>query len=216
MSSLFGGPLNTGASQAGGSSLLGASTTTSRPTQSTLFGTAATQSQPTSTLFGALGSSQAQQQPAAQATTGASNTLFGRIGSSTTQPQQSTTAGSLFGSLGASTAQPQQTTAGGLFGTTTTAANQNTPAPGASTVQAAQSQGPLAQSTAASTSQSAYFDNLLERGKKRNRRENGSAQFGELPSLQLGLGDIARKVQKLSQGGPPLAQQARDSRVYVL
>ncbi|KAF2097025.1 NIC-domain-containing protein [Rhizodiscina lignyota] len=54
--------------------------------------------------------------------------------------------------------------------------------------------------------QSAYFDHLLERGKKRNNEKNGTSQLGELPSLQLGLGDIARKVRNLGTGGPSAAQ----------
>jgi nuclear pore complex protein Nup93 len=71
-----------------------------------------------------------------------------------------------------------------------------------------QQQGPsLSQANA--TSRSAHFDNLLERGRKRYAGENGGSNFDELPSLQLGLGDIARKVRNLGAGGPS-ADQVRD------
>ncbi|KAF2457741.1 Nup93/Nic96-domain-containing protein [Lineolata rhizophorae] len=69
--------------------------------------------------------------------------------------------------------------------------------------------------------QAAYFDHLLERGKKRNNLENGGTQFGELPALQLGLADIARKVRNLGSGGPS-AEEAKkgktegDSRAHYI
>jgi nuclear pore complex protein Nup93 len=71
-----------------------------------------------------------------------------------------------------------------------------------------QQDGPLSQSNAGTT-RSAHFDHLLERGRKRNAGENGGGNFDELPSLQLGLGDIARKVRNLGAGGPS-ADQVRD------
>ena len=48
--------------------------------------------------------------------------------------------------------------------------------------------------------QPAYFNHLLERGKKRINQDRDAQQLGELPSLQLGLGDIARKVRDLGGG----------------
>ena len=47
------------------------------------------------------------------------------------------------------------------------------------------------------TSQPCYFDNLLEKGKKRTHDYDGGPGFRDLPSLQLGLGDIARQVRAL-------------------
>ncbi|KAK3049444.1 nuclear pore complex subunit [Extremus antarcticus] len=49
--------------------------------------------------------------------------------------------------------------------------------------------------------QPAYFDALLQRGKKRQTEERVGA-LGDLPQLQLGLQDISRKVRNLGQGGP--------------
>jgi nuclear pore complex protein Nup93 len=72
-----------------------------------------------------------------------------------------------------------------------------------------QQQGASLAQSSAGTGRSAHFDNLLERGRKRNAGENGGSNFDELPSLQLGLGDIARKVRNLGAGGPS-ADQGRD------
>ncbi|GAM88013.1 hypothetical protein ANO11243_060420 [Dothideomycetidae sp. 11243] len=138
------------------------------------------------------------------ATTSAPQTssLFG-FGSSTTG-----TGSNLFGGAGAQntaaqTTQPQQQ--GGLF-----AGQQSTAA-----AQSEQTQRPEGR-------QPAYFDQLLERGRKRNALEtnNNGSTFGELPTLQLGLGDIARKVRNLGQGSPsgPTNQrdQGRDGRSHYL
>jgi len=62
---------------------------------------------------------------------------------------------------------------------------------------------------------SAHFDHLLERGRKRNAGENGLGNFDELPALQLGLGDIARKVRNLGTGGPS-ADLAQDRAASVV
>ncbi|KAL2358657.1 Nup93/Nic96-domain-containing protein [Cryomyces antarcticus] len=179
--------------------------------------TAQPQQQGTSGLFGSSGTTQPQQQ---------SSNLFGNLGTGQSQPEQATS-GSLFGGLGASsqpaaqkpslfgslggTSQPpqqQQTSTGSLFGGSTLVNTQNQ--------QPQQENGQVPQN-GAPASQPAYFDHLLERGKKRQNQENGGDQFSDLPSLQLGLGDIARKVRNLGAGGPT-SQQARgaDSRAHYL
>jgi len=154
-------------------------------------------------LFGgALGAkSAASPAPASSAPTGG---LFG--GANASQPQTQTTGG-LFSGLGGATQQstnpnpssnPPQTGglgASSLFGATATQQPQSQQQQGA----------PLAQANAG-TGRSAHFDHLLERGRKRNAGDNGLANFDELPSLQLGLGDIARKVRNLGAGGPSAAQ----------
>jgi nuclear pore complex protein Nup93 len=221
MSSLFG---NLGASQpAAGASTsapaLGslfskpAGTATGTTTTPSLFGnlggaasnTSTATTQPASggglggSLFGgALGGAK----PAAPAATSTPSLgLFGAA--STSQPPTQTTGGGLFSGFGgqgqqssAPASNTQQTTS--LFGNTATQQQQ----------QPQQQSAPLAQSTAGTT-RSAHFDHLLERGRKRNAGENGIASFDELPSLQLGLGDIARKVRNLGSGGPS-ADQVQD------
>ena len=146
------------------------------------------------TLFGQTNSSQATQpaasgsslfsgfgqpKPAQQISSG----LFGN----TSQPQQQAT--SLFGATTATQPQPQpqqQTTS--LFSNPTPATHQNT-APRFS--QPATQNG---QPTQPSTQQSgAYFDTLLEKSRK---RAHGDTTLDELPSLQLGLGDLRERIKK--------------------
>lgn len=184
-------------------SLFGSTPTTTQTATPSLFPPASTQPMQTAGLFGGTA------QPAKP------GGLFG--GMATAQPQQATAAApSLFGST---TAAPAQTTGlfggGGLkpanttgFGGSLFASAQAAPQPAAAP-QLFTSLGPQAtQSVLASTqnapSQSAYFDQMLERGKKRNILENGG--FGELPSLHLGLADIARKARNLGTGGPSAAE----------
>jgi nuclear pore complex protein Nup93 len=174
-------------------------------------------------LFGGLGggASNAAPGPSQPASTGglggslfggslgakpAATSLFPPLGATAAaQPQAQTQTGG-FSSLFSKPAAPQQATLGnqqqtgglGQAPLFSTAATQQQP----------QQHGPLSQSTAGG-GRSAHFDHLLERGRKRNAGENGGNNFDELPSLQLGLGDIARKVRNLGAGGPS-AEQGRD------
>lgn len=124
---------------------------------------------------------------------------------STSQPQTQTGSFSLFNNPTQSTAanpqSNQQTGSAGQSGLLGFASSQQQP-------QQQQQGASLAQANAG-TGRSAHFDHLLERGRKRNAGENGSSAFDELPSLQLGLGDIARKVRNLGAGGPS-ADQVQD------
>ncbi|KAH6616730.1 Nup93/Nic96-domain-containing protein [Boeremia exigua] len=195
--SLFGSkPATTSAAPSGGlfgglgGATQGAASGTTQPASSGGFG---------GSLFGgALGAKPAASPaPASSAPTGG---LFG--GAMPSQPQAQT--GSLFGGLGGATQQPAATNqtsnqtqtgglgAGSLFG--------------AAPTQQQQQQGAAPAQTNGGTSRTAHFDHLLERGRKRNAGENGLTSFDELPSLQLGLGDIARKVRNLGAGGPSAAQ----------
>jgi nuclear pore complex protein Nup93 len=182
----------------------------------------------TSSLFSGLGgastSAPGTSQPAASGGLGGS--LFGGLGAAkTTAPAASSTPAF---SIGGATPQPQsQSTGFGLFSkpagqqpqqstTTNPLSNtQQTNPLGQSTLfgttsaqQQDQPGGPLSQSNAR-TGRSSHFDHLLERGRKRNAGENGMSSFDELPTLQLGLGDIARKVRNLGAGGPS-ADQGQD------
>ncbi|KAL5115759.1 nuclear pore complex subunit [Pleosporales sp. CAS-2024a] len=220
MSSLFGGlggaqPASSGSSAA--PSLFGNSgtSTTSSGTGPSLFGAAlgATPStaQPASTgSFGGslFGGTLGGAKPAA------STSAFPSLGAtSTAQSQSQPQTGASF-SLFAKPATTQQSTMSGqqqtsglgqpsLFGTA------STQQPPQQQQQQQQQQGAALSQSNAATTRSAHFDNLLERGRKRNAGENGGSNFDELPSLQLGLGDIARKVRNLGAGGPS-AEQARD------
>ena len=190
-------------------------------------------SQATSNLFGTTSSSQPQQGP-----------LFGTLGNTTTttpQPQQ----GGIFGSLGGTTVTSSQTQPGGIFGSlggttatssqppypvgslggSTTAASHSHQQPGLSfgttgantnQTQNRQTSGQPAQSNG-NTLHSAYFNSLLEKNRKRDRAaaENDSG-FGDVPSLQLGLGDIAKRVRELGGTGAQNLGRGADSKAHYL
>jgi len=214
--SLFGSLGATSSAQTG-STLFGSSSTSQPQQQSSIFGSAlkppASQASTSGGLF-SIPSATSQAQSA-------SGSLFGSLGTTTSQPQQSST---LFGSLG--TSNPQPSTSGSLFGNLGASTSQPAGQTGSSSLfpkaqgpdvsGQKQTQAQNVQSTFAPAvrSQTAYFDQMLERGKKRNNQENRN--LGDLPSLQLGLGDIARKVRNLGTGGPS-ADQAKpnDTRAYV-
>lgn len=63
------------------------------------------------------------------------------------------------------------------------------------------------------TTQPAFFNSLLERGKKRPLSAVGqNSSFEELPSLQLGLDDIRRKARELGSGGPKDSQHGLNTK----
>lgn len=135
-------------------------------------------------------------QPSATGGLFASSKPAGSLFNTTTQPAQK---GSLFGT---STQPPSQPLGGSLLGQT----QQNV----------GQSQAGSTSQKPGSTLQAAYFDQILERGRKRNNQDNANG-IGDLPTLQLGLGDIARKVRNLGQGGPSSAGgKQNDSRAHYL
>ena len=143
----------------------------------------------------------------AKSTATATPSLFAGAGS-TSQPPAQTGGFSLFSNqqTAQSTTNNVQQTSGlgqsSLFGTASTQQQQQP--------QQQQQQGAASLSQAnGGPSRSSHFDHLLERGRKRNAGENGTSNFDELPSLQLGLGDIARKVRNLGNGGPS-ADQVQD------
>ncbi|KAH8732252.1 Nup93/Nic96-domain-containing protein [Phaeosphaeriaceae sp. PMI808] len=216
MSSLFG---NLGASTSGA------------PAAKPLFGAApSTSTGATPSLFGNLGGTTAPAgTPQPAGTGGLGGSLFGgtlgaakpattsafpSLGAPAAPQAQAQTGGfsSLFTKPAATQqsnmANPQQTTGLGqssLFGAAPT---QQQSQPQQQQQQQQQQGAPVSQSNVG-TSRSVAFDQLLERGRKRIAGENGGSNFDELPSLQLGLGDIARKVRNLGAGGPS-ADQARD------
>ncbi|KAJ5806962.1 hypothetical protein N7474_010554 [Penicillium riverlandense] len=128
------------------------------------------------------------------------------FGPSQTQ-QQPTQTSSLFG--GQSQAQQQPAQPSSLFGGQSQAQQQ----PAQSSI-LGQSQQPATDGQAqgrASTqaTQPAFFNSLLERGKKRPLSATGqNGNFDEIPSLQLGLDDIRRKARELGTAGQKDTQQA--------
>lgn len=220
-------------------SLSGATPASSGTSSGGLFGSAGGAASGTTgttpSLFGNLGGGSNAQSTTAQPASsgGLGGGLFG--GALGGAKPAATTTPSLFGGA-ASTSQPQPQTQSSGFSLFSKPAAQSTtanPLSGAqqttglggsslfapaSTAQPQQQQQQQQQSQQPTTSlsqtnagagRSAHFDHLLERGRKRNAGENGNSNFDELPALQLGLGDIARKVRNLGAGGPS-AEQGRD------
>ncbi|CAI7583818.1 unnamed protein product [Penicillium pancosmium] len=171
----------------------------------------------------------------------ASNTssLFGGGGlGSTTTPQQSSLFGSntgtsAFGSAAPSSGAAQGAQTSSLFGQTQT--QQQQPAQTSSLFGQTQSQQQPAQSSilgqtqqstntaqaqggaSAQATQPAFFNSLLERGKKRplsSTAQNGN--FEDIPSLQLGLDDIRRKARELGTSGNKDSQQTTSKAHYLL
>lgn len=200
---LFGGQQNQtqGASTGGG--LFGQSTQTQQPaTGGGLFGQSTQTQQPAATGGGLFGQSTAQ--PTA-------STGGGLFGQSTTQNQPSaTTGGGLFSGqqqnttqqkpslFGASIAQPAQTS---LFGASTAPQQQQQQQQqgtglslGASTLGGSilGSQAQNGQSLAQPAG--AYFDSLFAKSQKGT---DGKSNLEDLPSLELGLGDLRHRLRKL-------------------
>ncbi|RAH52882.1 nuclear pore protein [Aspergillus piperis CBS 112811] len=121
----------------------------------------------------------------------------------------STNTGSLFGGggLGAATQSSslfgnQSGTSGLTGGTNFAKPSQVQQQPTSSSVFAQDQAQANAAPPSSQTTQPAFFNSLLERGKKRPISaiaQNGN--FEELPSLQLGLDDIRRKARELGAGG---------------
>lgn len=203
-----------------------ASSSTSQPAQtSSLFGNTQPQQasnfqpQQQTSLFPIVGSS--------QPTLLGGSTLFGST--TVSQPPQQS---SVFENLAGQQKTTSASTTGGLFGTSPLASSQApstsnpfgipaTSQPAPTSIFAPQQQqhqnqpsqvglGQTQQSNeqqhsvANKTSQPAYFDNLLEKGRKRSRDADGEPGFQTLPSLQLGLQDIAKKVREIGGLGSPL------------
>ncbi|KAL9002571.1 MAG: hypothetical protein Q9188_004500, partial [Gyalolechia gomerana] len=178
----------------------------------------------TSNIFANL---QNQQQPQP-----AQTSIFSNLGS-TTQAQQSqpTQQGGIFSNLASS--QPQQPS--GLFGQPKPATTQTTSASlfappatsagsGASifSTQAPQQQDQSGQNEQPALGQArpfqpAYFESLLEKGRKRPRDVDGIPSLGELPELHLGLTDIARRVREIGGvANQSPADRAADSKAHYL
>lgn len=209
---MFGGQLNA-TSQAGGSGLFGSTAQPAASSGGSLFGNnAGATSRPTgSSLFSATGN--ATSQP------GGSSVFGGNNNNNTTTNATSNTGGnsffgnttnsyqpanSLFASTANANSQPQQNANASVFGNDILPNQQS-------------QQPPIIERSMnpnAPPPQPAYFQALLDKGNKRAADENHG-----LPQLQLGLGDISRKVRNIGQGGPSagLARGAADTRsAYLL
>lgn len=163
----------------GGSGLFGQSTTNTQQNTGSggLFGQSTTNTQQSggTGLFGQQNQNQQQQSnTGGSGLFGGGSSLFGG-GQQNQQNQQNNAGKSLFGGFGQSQAQTQN----------------NQQAPGASVFGA-----PAQQQNGASEAQpaGAYFDSLLAKSQKAGETKSN---MEDLPSLELGLGDLRHRLRKL-------------------
>lgn len=209
-SSLFGGLGGSSAASSApaGGSLFGGQTASTQPQSGGLFGNLGASTETSQNQAGSLFSSAGQ--TTAQPPAGS---LFSRVGQPA--PSSQTQSGGLFGN----TTQPTQPAGSSLFGNTTQGAGTSfgaTAGPAQNGQQNQMQSGQVVKSD--SVPRAAVFEELLSRGKKR-REEGGSlhVQSGNLPSLQLGLGDISTKIKGLGSNKPDFsASRANDGRAQYL
>ena len=194
------------------------------PQTSSLFGNTAT-SKPSSTSIPSIsisGASQPEQKPSLFSGLGGGDQKPSLFGSSQSQQQSTSgTAGGLFAStkpaassgFGSQNATTSSQPSGSSLFATTQPPQQNThQAQG----QQQQQNGQQAQQ-GAKPRQPVYFENLLEKGKKRSRDANAMGGLRDLPSLQLGLGDISKRVKELGGSGVPVqGGRGADSKAHYL
>lgn len=127
-----------------------------------------------------------------------SGSLFGGPLGGSSAPQSTNPAGSgLFASSSAS--QPPSNS---LFGSQSQTQQQQPTQSSLFDQTSGQASGGQEPSRPAGQTQPAFFNSLLERGKKRSVSEVGqNSTFDELPNLQLGLDDIRRRARELGAGG---------------
>ena len=186
---------------------------------SSLFGS--TTAQPKPSLFGNLGSPPPQQQSVG------GSSLFGRVDApASTAPQSSSlfsnTAAqapqnsSLFGTTATNNASTSGVTGNpSLFAPQQPQQGQNQQGPQTSATRQGQGQPQYGLSDG-KTPQPGYFDNLLEKGKKRHKEINGEPGFQELPRLQLNMIDIAKRARELGGTGLDTGRGADSSAHYLL
>jgi nuclear pore complex protein Nup93 len=150
--------------------------------------------------------------------------LFDSLGSTGGQskPPTTTTSGGLFGSA------PSSNPSGGLFGndkpSTSIFAQPVPPLEPKQSIfnQTAPQQQQMpsegGDSIGDNNGQTAYFNTLLEKNKKRTRdAEKEGYVGGGMPKLELGLGDISRRVRELGGvGGSARADPKADSKAHYL
>ncbi|KAJ8121197.1 hypothetical protein O1611_g10164 [Lasiodiplodia mahajangana] len=189
-----------------------------QPPRPSLFASAAQQSTtgPRPSLF-----APPQTQPPGQATTNllfnstgqtqnAAPSPFATLGNTAATQQPQTQTGGVFGSQPTQNTQPTATgTGGGVFGSAMNQTQPSTLGLGASTA----NQQPVASTNDGALPQgntSGYFDSLLAKSKKQAQGEN---PLEDLPSLQLGLGDLRQRLRKL---GPQVDPLSHNKAQYML
>ena len=207
----------------------GASSTTSQPASTassspfpSLGGTTLQGGSGGSNLFGGLNTTPAASTATSQPVSTAPSNPFGSMLGSTAAPKPAQNS-NLFGGLGG-----PKPAANSVFGTQSGPGANSKPTftPGqlgvfpsllGQNANASRHQGPAAHTAQAAqeAGHTAYFNSLLEKNKKRARGIEEANGLNEVPSLQLGLGDISKKIKNLSN---PQARRdkAADTKAHYL
>lgn len=120
----------------------------------------------------------------------------------------------MFGNSGQ--AQTSSAPSGYSFGSTAVNSDQNTSAPGASSLFGNNSNATTNASTAAiNPPTGAFFDSLLAKSKRR-QTDGDDAMLDDLPPLQLGLGDLRQRLKKLGSRKPDGDRSAPRNTHYLL
>lgn len=214
-SSLFGAPTTSAQSQAGSTTSLFGNPNSSQPQSS---------STPSINIFGTSGASQPPKQPSLSSNLGGATSTPSLFAPSQPQQPASSDAGaslfvglkpatsSLFG--GPSSGTTSQPVASSLFGTQPL--QQGIPLDQTAQGEQQQQDGQQGQ-PGHKARQPAYFENLLEKGRKRTHDADGGPGFRDFPRLQLGLSDIAKRVRELGGVGPRhQGGKAADSKAHYL
>ena len=134
--------------------------------------------------------------------------IFGGNPATSVTPQASNPFASNNAATGTGSIPPAQGTQTSLFGSSRT---QQSPAAQSSSLgpQPPANNSQPQERQAAQATRAAYFNSLLERGKKRPLTSAlQSGNFDDVPTLQLGLDDIRRKARELGTAGNKDAQQS--------
>ena len=173
-----------------------------------------------SNLFGGAAASSATSQPATTASSNPFGSLLGSTAAS--KPAQPS---NLFGGLGGTKPGPASLFGGAQSNAGTNQGNSAPAQPGVfpslmnPNANSIRQQGPAASVAQAAqnpeAAHTAYFNSLLEKNKKRARGVEEANGFNEVPSLQLGLGDISKRIREL--GSPQTRRdKAADTKAHYL
>ena len=237
--SLF-SPLNTGGNAASSAPSTGSifGTSAAAPTEPKKLSMFGALKEPAKPTFGNMFADAAVNLKANQAATSAPTAggLFGTANTSTTTATSASTIPSLFTTPATPLNVSAPAAGSSFFGAAKPATVSSTNVPSsfaASQQQQQQQQAPqgslfsmagnqnvpnnLSQTQSGqSSAQAAYFESLLEKNRKRQRQNGGLSEMEDIPSLQLGLGDISKRVRQLGTTNYSTSLGSADTKAHYL
>ena len=191
--------------------------------------------EPAKPTFGNMFADAAANLKASQAPSSASTTggLFGTANTGTTAKTTASAIPSLFTTPATPLNVSAPAAGSNLFGASKPAVSLSTAAPSSFATSQQQQQAPpgnlfsltgsqsvpnncLQAQNGQSSAQTAYFESLLEKNRKRQRQNGGSSEMEDIPSLQLGLGDISKRVRQLGTTNYATSLGGADTKAHYL